>query len=561
VLQTLLPELVAELRFRKSMRWNETNVTFSRPIRWLVALLGGEIVPVEYAGVASGRTSTGSRPAGSPALPIAQAEDYLDTMAEHEIGVDPEVRRQAIVDQTTALAEGVGGEIPDDPELLAEVTHLVEQPTAFLGSFDERYLALPSEVLVAVMKKHQRTFPVADDAGDLLPHFIAVRNGGEEHMDIVRLGNEEVIRARFADAEFFYEADTRQPLEDFLPRLDTLTFQEQLGSMLDKTGRLEELTPEIAEMLGLEAAAVVIATQAAHLCKADLATQMVVEFTSLQGVMGREYALKSGHAPEVARAIFEHYLPRSAGDAHPETDSGLAVGLADRLDSLAGLFAVGLAPTGSADPYGLRRGALGVVQNLIAAQRPFSISEGLAAAARLLTVEVSAEALEEAQAFVVGRLRVLLRDQGYPYDIVEAVLNARGDDPYRAQMAVEQLSEWVEREDWPVVLDNYARCVRITRGFEETFALDPDRFVQPAEEALYEAYLEANALVTPESTVEAFLTAFLPMVEVIDHFFARESGVLVMAEDEALRENRLALLQHVAALADGIVDLSQLEGF
>ncbi|MGD1994953.1 MAG: glycine--tRNA ligase subunit beta, partial [Anaerolineae bacterium] len=349
--------------------------------------------------------------------------------------------------------------------------------------------------------------------------------------------------------------------QDFLPRLDTLTFQEQLGSMLDKTRRLEQLTPEIAEMLGLGDAAVETATRAAHLCKADLATQMVVEFTSLQGVMGREYALKSGHPPEVARAIFEHYLPRSARDVHPQTEPGLAVGLADRLDSLAGLFAVGLAPTGSADPYGLRRDALGVVQNLIAAELPFSISEGLAAAARLLPVEVSAEALEEAQAFAVGRLRVLLRDRGFSYDIVEAVLNARGDDPYRAQVAVEQLSGWVEREDWPVILDNYARCVRITRGFEEIFELDPDRFVQPAEAALYDAYLEANALVTPQSTVEEFLTAFLPMVDVIDHFFAKESGVLVMAEDEALRENRLALLQHVAGLANGIVDLSQLEGF
>ncbi|MGD1994172.1 MAG: glycine--tRNA ligase subunit beta, partial [Anaerolineae bacterium] len=261
VLQTLLPELIVELRFRKSMRWNVTNVPFSRPIRWLVALLGGEVVPLQYAGVVSGRTSIGSRPEGSPPLTIAQADDYLHVMAEHEIVVDPEERRQIIFDQITALAQRVGGEIPDDPELLEEVTHLVEQPTAFLGGFDQRYLALPSEVLIAVMKKHQRTFPVADDAGQLLPHFVAVRNGGEQHMDIVRLGNEEVIRARFADAEFFYQADTRQPLQDFLPRLDTLTFQEQLGSMLDKTRRLEQLTPEIAEMLGLGDAAVETATR------------------------------------------------------------------------------------------------------------------------------------------------------------------------------------------------------------------------------------------------------------------------------------------------------------
>jgi glycyl-tRNA synthetase len=441
------------------------------------------------------------------------------------------------------------------------VTNLVEQPTALLGHFEEEYLKLPAAVLVAVMKKHQRYFPIVDGDGNLMPHFVVVRNGGEEHLDSVRHGNEEVIRARFADADFFYREDSKQPLEDFLPRLDTLTFQEQLGSMLDKTRRLERLVEQLAGMLGLNDREREIAQRAARLCKADLATQMVVEFTSLQGVMGREYALKSGETEAVADAIFEHYLPRSAGDALPKTKPGLAVGLANRLDSLAGLFAVGLAPTGSSDPYHLRRDALSVVQNLLAHEMPFSVRAGLEAAAALMPVDVSEDALSAALGFVVERLRGVLREEGFAYDAVDAVLAAQGDDPFRARQAVEELTAWVARDDWSRILDNYARCVRITRDYDKRFRLDPARFVQPAEKRLYAAYQKAHTQVTPQSSVDQFLTAFVPLVDVIDAYFARESGVLVMDENQTLRENRLAQLQHIAALAEGIVDLSRMEGF
>ncbi|MCX7856010.1 MAG: glycine--tRNA ligase subunit beta, partial [Anaerolineae bacterium] len=561
VLMDLLPQLVSGLRFPMSMRWNETGVAFSRPVRWLVALLGDQVIPFDYAGLSSGRTTRGSRPEGSPDISLARAEEYLEQMRAHGILVDPEERRTIVAAQAAARAAEVGGRVPEDPDLLEEVTHLVEQPTAFLGRFEEEYLRLPTEVLVAVMKKHQRYFPVLDGDGRLLPYFVAVRNGGEEYLDVVRRGNEEVLRARFADADYFYREDTARPLESFLPRLGTLTFQEQLGSMLDKARRLEALVPEVARMLGLTEAETAVAQRAAHLCKADLATQMVVEFTSLQGVMGREYALKSGEPLEVAQAIFEHYLPRFAGDALPQTLAGLALGLADRLDSLAGLFAVGLVPTGSADPYGLRRDALGMVQTLVGARRPFSIRAGLEAAARLLPVPADPAALEAALDFVVGRLRVYLREQGFRHDVVEAVLAARGDDPYRALLTVEELSRWAARADWPRLLDNYARCVRITRDFAERFPLDPGRFVHPIERELYAAWREARGQVRPESSVDDFFAAFLPLVDVIDRFFARETGVLVMAEDPALRENRLALLQHIVALADGIVDLSRMEGF
>ncbi|MGD2105591.1 MAG: glycine--tRNA ligase subunit beta, partial [Anaerolineae bacterium] len=561
LLPELLNNLIAHVDFRQSMRWNETGVTFSRPIRWMVAMLGDAVVPTEYAGVRSGRTSRGPRSEGSAPFRIAHAGEYVSQLERHHIMADADDRRTYIAQKAEELANTVGGHIPNDPELLNEVTNLVEQPTPFLGEFDDKYLTLPSEVLVAVMKKHQRTFPLVDETGQLMPHFVAVRNGGDQHLDIVRHGNEEVIRARFADAEFFYEEDTRRPLDGYLPRLDTLTFQEKLGSVLDKTKRLEQLVLELGPMVGLEAGETELAERAAHLSKADLATQMVVEHTSLQGLMGREYALRSGEPPEVARAIYEHYLPRSANDELPKSKIGLTVGLADRLDSLAGLFAIDLIPTGSADPYGLRRDALGIVQNLLAQEMSFSVERGLKKAGDLLPVGISAGALSQALDFVTERLRGFLRDEGHRYDIVDAVLAERGDDPYRAQVAVEELSSWVARDDWDVILDNYSRCVRITRDYDAQFDLDPQVFEEQAEETLYRAYREARLEVTPESSVEELLSAFLPLVGVIDAYFARESGVLVMADDEAMRANRLAQLQHIAALADGIVDLSRLEGF
>jgi glycyl-tRNA synthetase len=576
VLATILPDLIASHRFPLSMRWNATNVVFSRPIRWIMALLGDTVIPFEYAGVRSGCASRGLRPLHSPEIVIQRAEDYFALMEANSIVVDLEKRRHMIRQQVDKLAAEVGGRIPDDPALLDEVTNLVEYPTALLASFDPEYLKLPQEVLITVMKKHQRYFPVVRQRGnkatrqqvnlepiapelvDLLPYFIAVRNGDDQHLDIVRHGNEEVLRARFADAEFFYEADTRKPLEEFLPRLDTLTFQEQLGSVLDKAKRLEELTPRLSAVLGLSKAETATARRTAHLCKADLATQMVVELTSLQGQMGREYALRSDEDPAVAQAIFEHYLPRFASDRLPETLPGIVVGLADRLDSLVGLFSVGLKPTGSADPYGLRRAALGMVQVLAEVGISFDLREGLREAAALLPVVADEEAQAEALAFMVQRLRVWLLDQSFRYDLVDAVLAERGHDPYLAYQTVHEFAPWVEGDDWMSLLNAYARCVRIVRSFETEFELRPDRFVEPSTRRLYEAYLLCRDQVGPENSINALFTAFQKMVEPINTFF---DDVLVMAEDRALRENRLALLQRVAALTEGIVDLTRVEGF
>ncbi|MGD8818989.1 MAG: glycine--tRNA ligase subunit beta [Anaerolineae bacterium] len=559
VLSQALPRTLADLRFPKTMRWNKTNLSFPRPLRWLVALLGEAVVSFAFAGVTSDRTTRGLRPLGSPSIELASADEYLAIMAENHIVVDVAKRRSQVRSQAETLAASVDGRIPDDPDLLDEVTNLVERPTALLGEFEPEYLVLPQDVLITVMKKHQRYFPVVEpDGGKLMPYFVAVRNGDDLHLDVVREGNEDVIRARFADAKFFYENDTRNPLESFLPRLDTLTFQEELGSMLDKTKRLEALVPSVGQALELEEEEQAAAVRAAHLCKADLATQLVVELTSLQGLMGREYARLSGESQAVADAIFEHHLPRSADDALPDSMPGLALGLADRLDSLVGLFAVGLAPTGSADPYHLRRAALGVVQNLIDCQRELMLRPLLAEAAALLPVLATEQVLADVSRFITERLRGWLRDQGFDHDVVDAVLAERGDDPYSAYRAVVQLTTWAEREDWMDLLNAYGRCIRIVRDQEQRYEYVAGVDPEPATARLWQVYQTARDQVSPGSDVDRLFTAMYPMIPAIDQFFDK---VLVMHEDRALREARLGLLQAIWGLSQGILDVTRLEGF
>ena len=560
VLAERLPNLIAALKFDKTMRWNHTNVAFSRPIRWLIALLGDVVIPFEYAGVSGGRTTLGARSNGSPEIALQSATDYMDALRDQRIIADVDERRAVIQKQIAQLAESVGGEISEMPGLLDEVTNMVEQPTALLGKFEEKFLALPRDVLVTVMRKHQQYFPVQKN-GQLLPYFVAVRNGGRRHLDWVTHGNQEVLRARFADAEFFFQHDTAKRLDDFLLRLRTLTFHEKLGSVLDKAQRIEKLTSHIAEMLGLSEQEAAIASRAAHLCKADLATQMVVELTSLQGVMGREYALRQGEPREAAQAIFEHYLPRYASDQLPASLPGVVVGLADRLDSLVGLFAAGLAPTGSADPFALRRAALGIVQVLVENAAPFSLRRAIEAAAEVQPASVLSNRdaiLNDVHAFIVGRSRTLLLDQGYRHDLVDAALAEQGDVPYRARVAVQALTRWAARPDWNDILSHYARCVRITREFAESFPLDIPRDPEPMTHALHDAYQTCAAQVSLHSTVDNFFNAFAPIAPTIAKFFV---DVLVMAQDQAVRQTRLALLQRIAALPKGIVDLSKVEGF
>jgi glycyl-tRNA synthetase len=559
VLGPALADLVAGIRFNKSMRWNESGVSFSRPIRWLLALHGASIVPFSYAGYTSGRETRGLRFTALARFAVGSPQEYLDKMDSQGIILDPEERAAEIRTQAQALAAEIGGRIPEDPDILLEVTHMVEKPHAFRGAFDQAYLdRLPPEVLISVMKKHQRYFVVADLQGNLLPYFIGVRNGGEEHLEIVVDGNQQVILARFDDAAFFINKDLGQPLESFVPALNTLTFQVKLGSLLDKTERIQALVSPLGESLGLSASEMATTERAAGLCKADLATDMVVEMTSLQGIMGRYYALNSGESQAVADAIFEHYLPRFADDDPPRTKPGLIVGLADRLDSLIGLFAVGLPPSGTKDPFAQRRAALGICQNLMAWESHFDLQYGLAAAAQGLPVEVTEADLAACLAFIQGRLRVMLLEMGHPYDVVDAVLAEQGADPYAALKGVKALAAWVLREDWNEILPAFSRCVRIIRGLDQSYSVDAACFETHSEQALFDAITQAEADTADLQTVDSFLEAFEPMVPVINQFF---DEVLVMAEDPDTRENRLAMMQRIAALAKGVADLSYLEGF
>ncbi|HCR69897.1 MAG TPA: glycine--tRNA ligase subunit beta [Anaerolineae bacterium] len=561
VLVEALPKLIESIKFEKSMKWNDSGVSFSRPIRWIVALLGDTVIPFEYAGVLSSDTSRGLRPYDSPEIKIPSADKYFDVIRESGIVLDKEERKASIIEQVKQAASLVGGEAifdfvgaSHDSPLLNEVANLVEMPTAVMGGFNEEFLTLPRDVLISVMKKHQRYFPVqgrvrADGSPPLLAHFIAIRNGDDIGVDAVREGNEHVLGARFADANFFVREDVKLKLEEYRPQLSTLTFHTKLGSMLDKSERIEKLVNELIPMLKLEKDEAIFARRAAHLAKADLVTQMVTEMTSLQGIIGGEYALRSGEQKDIAIAIGEQY------QTVPQTKIGLVVALADRIDSLVGLFAAGLAPTGAKDPFGLRRAAIGVVQPLIEHNIDFDLAEAVKKSAKTQPIKVDDEVQTQILEFISGRLSVVLKDMGYKHDVVEAVLAEQSANPAASAEAVKQLSTWVKRDDWSSILPAFARCVRITRDQKQTFKVDEKLLSDKEEKDLYKAL---QAVSGQPSNVNEFLEIVVKLTPAINLFFDK---VLVMAEDKKVKENRLGLLQKISSLSNGIADLSKLEGF
>ena len=561
VLAELAPRILAALEFKKSMRWRpgRTAPAFSRPVRWLAAMIDAQALPFEWGGLQAGSTSRALRSDAAPGgevIEIGAADSYSQSMRAHGIIFEHEARAHTIMEQAQQLAAKVDGTIAADAGLLAEVANLVECPTAFLGSFEEAYLELPQEVLVSVMKKHQRYFPVWR-AGRLLPFFVGVRNGDATNLAQVVEGNEHVIRARFADASYFVRDDLRHDLAGFRSRLARLTFHEQLGSMLDKSARVETIVERLAPLLQL-VSELPVALRAAHLCKADLASRMVVEMTALQGVMGRAYALRAGEPPAVAQAIEQHYWPQAAGDPLPESAAAAAVALADRLDTLCGLFALGLVPTGSADPFGLRRAALGVVQILLGRTQALDLRSALTICAACQPLAVGAAAQQDALAFIAGRLRGVLLDAGHRHDVVEAVLAAKAHDPYAAQQAAAQLSAWLVRAEWAPLLEAFARCARMTRELDGTTPVLPAALQHAAEQNLWRGLQAAEAACAQHSSVDGLLRALQPLAPLVVKFF---EDVLVMDEDAAVRSNRLGLLQRVAGLGSGIADLSKLEGF
>lgn len=554
VLAEILPKVLASLSFDRNMRWGAGPVAFSRPVRWIVALLDRAVVPFVHAGVASGRASRVLRDDEPPVADIAATDDYLKVMAAHGIACSGADRRAGIVADAQALAATVGGtvDLEADGALVDEVTNLVEQPVVLLGRFDQRYLELPAEVLSVVMKKHQRYLPVRAPSGEgesgLLACFVAVANAPVD-LDVVRAGNEAVLRARYADAAFFFDRDVQTGLEEFRPRLATLVFEERAGTMLDRADHAARLARWLGERLALSSTERSTLVRAARLAKADLATEMVVELSSLAGVMGRIYALRQGETPEVAEAIFEQTLPRFGGDRLPATAVGAILAIADRADALAAMWSVGAEPTGSADPYGLRRAALGLVQILIEHRLDIDLRELFAAAAGEQAVATPAAALGDLLDFVTRRLEQRLLDDGHRPDLVRAVLVGAAQ-PARAVATLSELESLLPADRFRTVAAAYRRSARIARG-SPPGDVDAGRFEDVWEKALWEAYQAAGPALAAASSLTEFVERFSPLVAPIDAFFEH---VMVMADDEAIRTNRLRLVAQVVARGAGYLD-------
>ena len=541
LLTSLLPDLVRAIPLPNSMRWGDLDFRFIRPIRWFVALYGTEIVPFTLAGVTSGNHSRGHRTLAPADFVITSAADYEAACEKAYIIVDPERRRAMICEQITETAKACGGTAEITPDLIEEVLYLVEYPTALSGSFEEKYLALPSEAVITPMRDHQRYFPVKAADGSLLPAFITVRNGGKAHLDVVAHGNERVLRARLADAQFFFDEDRRKSLAEHREKLKTVVFQRGLGSMYEKTERLTALTTAIVEEMAAgdaDGTALADARRAAELSKADLVTGMVTEFTELQGIMGREYALLDGESPAVACAIDEQYMPRFAGDELPQTPLGVALSVADKIDNIVGTFSQGRIPTGSQDPFGLRRQALGLVLMLIEQESTMLLSDLVDEACDLYDLEEFRDKMQVYVAdFIRLRLKNVLSERGVRYDVQEAVL---GDVDLVADVPVR--AAYVERllasEGGDALVQSFVRVGNIARGVTGG-AVDPALFQAEEEGALLSAYQAAAAA---RAEGEDTLPAEQALGRAIDTFF---DAVMVMDKDARVKENRLSLLKMI----------------
>lgn len=591
LLPGLLMDILTSLSFPKTMRWADYEFRFVRPIRWMVALFGDQIIPVEICGVKSGKFSMGHRfmqqslkaaaesqgllsaalsKVGNKvysalagvkgAVEIPSAGDYKKVMYDNFVMVDQDERRALILQQIKDLAAQNGGEAEINADLLEEVNYLVEWPTALCGKFEEKFLSLPKECIITPMREHQRYFPVLDEDGNLLNKFITVRNGGSEHLDIVTHGNERVLRARLSDAEFFFNEDRAIKLEDRLEKLKTVSFQEGLGNMYDKSERLVKM----AEMLRFAINTPVDEEElrrCALLCKTDLVTGMVIEFTELQGVMGREYALLDGEKPEVATGIFEHYLPRFAGDALPATTIGRIVGIGDKLDNICATFSRGLAPTGSQDPYALRRQALGVINILLDANYHISLAKIIAGTLYLLDIkpEETGKLVPQIMEFFKQRLRNLLMDQGIRYDVIDAVFaDKRNDDMVDLAVRCKALAAYVEAGNAEPLVQVSVRVSNLCKKIEKEVAISGALFKDESENKLHEVVAAVSKEIIPEIVLydyAAVLKAGEKVIEPVNAFF---DNVMVMDEDENVKNNRLAMLEEVRGIVNAVGDLSLL---
>lgn len=569
VLPPLLAGLVTSIHWPKAMRWADREIRYARPIKWILAMLGDRRVPFDVDGIETVDTTRGHRVLGpAEPIPVKDADDYFAKVSSGWVMVDQGIRKQVIWQQVTTEAARLGGHVRRDEALLEELTWLVEQPTAFTGSFDPAFLEVPAEVLVTTMKEHQRYFPVykSEDSDELLPYFIGIRNGGEEHLDIVRAGNEKVLAARLADARFFWDEDRKQPLEAFNARLKEAVFQEKLGTQFARVERLVALARPIAQALGLPPEEQEQAAKAAWLCKADLMTRMVFEFPEVQGYMGKQYLLHQGGDPAVAEAIYEHYLPRGAGDDLPRTGPGIVVALADKLDTLAGYFSIGLIPTGSQDPFALRRAAQGVVQTLV----ENGLRADLAALASMaieqyrLPGEEAVRTHSDLMEFFRARVKVLMEQREIRYDVIDAVLAAGFRDVTDAVNRAEALAAVMGEPEFAAVTGAFKRVANLAGKGHEAGAvsaeIDPELFTEPAERDLYGAFVDLR----PEmkrayeaGDYRGFYRMATRLKAPVDAFL---DTVRVNVEDEKVRANRYALLQALGSLLSAPADLSKLAG-
>lgn len=554
-----LKGLVDGLNFPNNMHWANLDYKFIRPLRWLVALYGQDVIDFEVANVKSGRTSRGHRFLSEGDFEIANAEDYVEACRKASIIVDQNERCEMIRQQIAEVAAANGGQAEVNEDLLEEVLYLVEYPTALCGKFDEKYLALPAEAVITPMRDHQRYFPVLKD-GKLLPLFITIRNGGKEHLETVQHGNERVLRARLEDAQFFFDEDRKKTLEQHGEKLKTVVFQDGLGTIYDKALRLEVLAGYIADAIGANEQDKKDAVRAAKLAKADLVTGMVTEFTELQGVMGREYALLDGETKAVAQAIDEHYMPRFAGDSQPASVAGRIVSLADKIDTIVGTFSRGLIPTGSQDPFALRRQALGIVNMLKEAQYHISLSQLVAKAMELLKIADAgqqAKLQNDVADFMKLRLKNVLADAGIRYDVVDAVF-VTVDDIYGVFLRAQAVNEAV-KQDMEKTIQAFVRTGNIARKAEDVQAVvETGLLAEQVEKDLYKAYEDAASKVEKEVAAQDYAGAIATLSQLaapIDAFF---DGVMVMDKDEKIKNNRLGLLKLVDNLICQVADFSKI---
>lgn len=561
ILKTIIPDLIRNINFPKNMRWGGKNLRFARPIRWIVSLFNDEVVKFDFEKIKVGNRTHGHRFLGYSDVVIDDVTDYEQILKNNYVVLDQNKRQEIIKLGSNKIAKSLGGEIHENPELLEELTYIVEYPTPIKGDIKKEYLILPKEVVTTTMIDHLRFIPIYAEDGELLPYFITIRNGTEDYKDIVIEGNEKVLGARLEDAKFFYEDDISRPLEDYVKNLDGVLFYDNLGTMKQKEDRNAKLAKKIGEVLQIADEALEDIERVAYLSKADLTTKMVIEFTELQGIMGSIYAKNSGEKDIVATAIKEQYLPRFAGDELPNTTVGSIFSLADKLDTIAGLFAINQIPTGSADPFKLRRSAIGVINIIRKTNWKLELKDILMTSLyeyieKLGLTFNHEEVLGKIDEFFLGRIKTMLQEEGIRYDVIDAVLK-EDETILDIFEKANQLNEWFNKDDRSDFVDAFVRINNMTKDFDET-EVDENLFKIEAENKLYDKYLEIHELVDNnlnEMDIISAMDNLNSLVKYIDEYF---DNVMVMAEDEKIKNNRLSLLNAVEEDVQRILNIEKI---